>query len=132
MDAEAAARAWSEAWRRGWVTKDPDLVAERYAPGAVFRSHPFREPWVGTEGARTYARRALEGEDEIEAWFGDPVVSGDRAAVEYWATLLEDGERVTIAGASILRFDADGRVIEHRDYWTLDHGTHPPPDGWGR
>ena len=40
--------------------------------------------------------------------------------------------RVTIAGASILRFDADGRVIEHRDYWTLDHGTHPPPDGWGR
>jgi len=98
VDAEAAARAWSESWRLSWIAKEPDLFAEQYAPGAVFRSHPFREPWVGTEGARTYARRALEGEDEIEAWFGDPVLSGDRAAVEYWATLLEDGERVTSAG----------------------------------
>ena len=34
-------------------------MAERYAPGAVFRSHPFREPWVGTEGARAYAGTAL-------------------------------------------------------------------------
>ena len=107
-------------------------MAARYAPNAVFRSHPFREPYLGTVGARTYARTALEGEDEIDAWFGDPVVAGERAAVEYWATLLEDGERVTIAGASILRFDAQGLVVEHRDYWTLEPGTHPPPHGWGR
>jgi hypothetical protein len=132
VDTEAAVRAWIDAWRRGWVDGDPDLVAERYAPEAVLRSHPFREPYLGTDGARDYARAALEGEEDVTTWFGEPVVTDDRAAVEYWATLLEEGEPVTIAGTSMLRFGADGRVVEHRDYWSIEPGGRGPPEGWGR
>ena len=98
-----------------------------YADDAVYSSHPFRQP----DSARSYAERAFGEEDLVQAWFGDPVVSGDRAAVEYWAVLRAQDE-LTIAGTALLRFDPDGRVRDHRDYWAQVEGRREPPTGWGR
>ena len=64
--------------------------------------------------------------------FGEPVEEGDRAAVEWWATLvLPDGEEQALAGCSVLRFDEQGLVVEARDYWHLEPGRREPPAGWG-
>jgi hypothetical protein len=99
-------------------------IAGRYAEGAVFRSHPFRE----TEDPRAYVERVLaEEEAEPEIWFGEPIVSGDRAAVEYWAILRVEGKEQTLAGTTLLRFDADGLVVEHRDYWAIEEGRRERP-----
>jgi ketosteroid isomerase-like protein len=130
VDVEAAARAWVEAWSRGWPAKDVESIAAVYADDASYRSHPFREPHP--EGARGYASWAFSEQESVEFWFGEPVASGDRAAVEYWAVLVEAGREMTIAGAAFLRFGADGRVEEHRDYWSELPGPRPPPAGWGR
>jgi hypothetical protein len=59
-------------------------------------------------------------------------VEGRRAAVEWWAELIENGVELTLAGTSVLRFDADGLVVEQRDTWNQAEGGHAPPDGWGR
>ena len=129
MDVEAAARAWSEAWTLSWRTLDADALVPVYAPGAVHRSHPFREPGDPIE----YARWALgEEEGEPEVWMGDPVVAGDRAVVEWWAVAIENGKLVSLAGASVLRFDEDGRVVEQSDYWGQGDGRRPPWKGWGQ
>ena len=65
--------------------------------------------------------------------FGEPVEAGDRAAVEWWATLvLENGEEQTIAGCSVLRFDDRGLVVEARDYWHVEPGRREPHATWGR
>ena len=129
MDVEAAARAWSEAWTLSWRTLDADALIPVYAPGAVHRSHPFRQPGDPIE----YARRALgEEEGEPEVWMGDPIVAGDRAVVEWWAVAIENGKLVSLAGASVLRFDEEGRVVEQSDYWGQASGRTPPWDGWGR
>jgi hypothetical protein len=62
-----------------------------------------------------------------ECRFGDPVVDGDRAAVEYWAILRRrDGGEATLAGIAVLRFGADGLVVEQRDYWDLAEARRPP------
>ncbi len=53
-----AARAWVDAWEQGWRTHDPKRIAARYADGASFRSHPFREP----EDARAYVEQVLAEE----------------------------------------------------------------------
>ena len=38
----------------------------------------------------TYARWAFaEEEDDLELWWGEPLVAGNRAAVEWWAALTE-------------------------------------------
>jgi len=132
VDAEAAARAWVEAWERGWAAKDAEPIAARYAEGARFLSQPFRDWRHGPEGAREYCEHAFAEEGEVEFWFGEPVAGGNRAAVEYWAILVEDGQLVSLAGTAVLRFTPDGLVEEHRDYWAMREGIAERPDGWGR
>jgi ketosteroid isomerase-like protein len=127
MDTESAARKWIRGWQSAWPARDVDRVAALYADDAVYSSHPFREP----ETARSYVQQAFGEEDLVQAWFGQPVVAGDRAAVEYWA-ILRAAADLTIAGAAFLRFDHDGLVVSHRDYWDQVGGRSEPADGWGR
>jgi hypothetical protein len=129
VDVVAAARAWADAWQRAWRALDPAPLGAVYAEGAVHRSHPFREPGSPLE----YARWAFaEEEGEPEVWFGEPLVAGDRAVVEWWAVVIENGEQVTLAGASVLRFDEDGRAVQQGDYWATAPGRAGPWKGWGR
>jgi hypothetical protein len=127
MTVEGAARRWADAWTSSWRAKDPNLLRPVYAEDAVFRSHPFRDPQPPLE----YARWAYSEEaGEPEVWFGDPVVDRDRAAVEWWAVVTENGELVSLAGTSILQFGDDGRVVEQHDYWNNTPGRKPPWAGW--
>jgi hypothetical protein len=123
MDAATAARAYVEGWTKGWQESDPDAIGALYAEGAVYRSHPFRQP---EKSARDYALRAFADEELVECRFGEPVIGGDRAAVEYWALLSADGEIETLAGIAVLRFGEDGRVVEQRDYWSMQPGRVEP------
>ena len=68
----------------------------------------------------------------MQAWFGEPVSAGSRAAVEYWAILSSHGKEVTLVGTTVLRFTSDGLVQEHREYWSLEDGGRSPHEGWGR
>jgi hypothetical protein len=122
MDAEAPARAWIERWTSGWQNADAETIGALYAPDAVFRSHPFREP---ERSAREYALRAFSDETLVECRFGEPVVDGDRAGVEYWAILVADDAEETLAGIALIRFGPDGRVVEQRDYWSMEPGRRP-------
>jgi ketosteroid isomerase-like protein len=126
VEPDEAARAWVAAWERGWAAHDPDVIAARYVEGCVFVSHPFREPLRGPEGARGYAQEAFAEERSSRASFGEPIVGPDgRAAVEYRATITApDGEKATLAGVSVLRFDEAGLVTEHHDYWAIHGSTH--------
>jgi hypothetical protein len=127
VNAEAAARAWIDAWDRAWRAKDVAPLAAVYTDDVVFRSHPFRDPQPPLE----YARGAFEEEgEELELWWGEPLVSGDRGAVEYWAVLTENDELVTIAGIATLRFGPDGRVAEQHDYWASTPGRKTPWESW--
>src|ERR1700675_4263338 len=119
----------AEASERAWRAGDGEAAASLYAEDCVFRSHPFRE----LEGARAYMRRVIPEAEAPEVWFGEPVEDADRAAVEYWALLVEpDGAESTIAGLHRMRFGADGLVAEARDYWHLEAGHRSPPPEWGR
>src|SRR5918911_4525333 len=125
----SAARRWAEAYERAWRGGDGDAAAALYAEDCVFRSHPFRE----LEDARAYMQRVIPEPEAPEAWFGEPIEDGDRAAIEYWALFVEPGgAESTIAGCHVVRFGDDGRVAEARDYWHLEAGHRRPPPGGGR
>ena len=132
MDVDAAARAWAAGWERAWWARDADAVAALYAEDCVFRSHPFRNPHLGRAGARDYASWAFAEEESVrDVRFGTPIANGDRAAVEYWAVVVEDGAPVTIAGIAVIRFDAAGLVAEQHDYWAQEPSARTPWEGWG-
>jgi hypothetical protein len=129
MDVEEAAQRWAATWERAWPARDADAIASLYAEGATYRSHPMRAPEPGS--ALGYTSREFALEDRIECRFGSPIAAGDRAAVEWWASWVEDGREVTLAGTTVLRFGGDGRVVEHVDYWTERDGRVEPYATWG-
>ena len=112
METRAAARRWAEVWERGWREQDAAAIASLYAPAAYWSQHPFRAP------DPNYLERVFAEEESAECEFTDPLVEGDRAAVEWSArTRLRDGGTEHLVGVALLRFDADGLVVEHRDIW---------------
>jgi hypothetical protein len=123
------ARRWAEGYERAWLADEPDAAGALYARDCVFRSAPFRD----AEDPLEYARRVYPEAKAVDVHFGEPVEERDRAAVEWWATLVTPGgEEQTLAGCSMLRFGEDGLVVESRDYWHLEPGSRTPPAGWGR
>lgn len=130
MTTEEAARRWAETWARAWPAKDVEAIAALYADAALYRALAFREPDRGLDGVRRYLSENFGAESELECWFGEPIVAGGRAAVEWWGTWVEGGRRLSMAGTTVLRFDADGLVVDHRDYWNETAGRRPPYDGW--
>ena len=128
MDGSEAAEQWIAAWSAAWPAADPQPLGQVYADEAVFYSHPFRprQDW------RAYAEWAFADQAEAECRFGEAVVRDDRAAVDWWAVITSnDGSIETVAGTSLLRFGADGRVVEQRDAWAGEPGRHELPD-WAR
>lgn len=130
MDVTAAAGRWADVWERAWAAKDVEAIVALYADRAEYRALVHRAPELGPAGVRDYLQRNFAVEHEIECRFGVPIAAGDRAAVEWWASWIEDGGRLTMAGTTVLRFDDDGLVVDHRDYWNQVDRHEPPFDGW--
>jgi ketosteroid isomerase-like protein len=125
--AEAAAR-WVDVWSHAWPAADAEAIAVLYARDAVFYSHPFRP----RQSPRGYVEAVLAEQAEAECRFGTPVVDGDRAAVDWCGVIVaHDGSVETVAGTSLLRFDADGLVVEQRDAWGGEPARRVLPD-WAR
>lgn len=123
--------AWIEAYGRAWETGDDDLMASLFTEDANYRSAPFRAPFRGHDEIRAYARRNAGTQRDKHVRMGRPFVDGSRIAVEWWTTMIEDGEAVTLPGCLLLCFAADGRCSELREYWHVEPGTHEPFAGWG-
>jgi ketosteroid isomerase-like protein len=118
---------WVARYEDAWRSGDAESAAALFTEDCVLRSHPFREP----EDAREYTLRVFADEEEVEPHFGEPVVEGDRAAVEYWAAMKEDALDLTLAGCLVFKLAPDGRCSEMRDLWATAPGRLQPPAGWG-
>jgi hypothetical protein len=101
---------------RPGAAKDVEAIVVLYSDSVRYRALVLREPELGVVGVRADLQRTFGEEDAIECRFGEPVAGGDRAAVEWWSSWTDDGNDLTMAGVTVLRFDADGMVVDHRDY----------------
>jgi hypothetical protein len=130
MNVEAAAARWADTWSRAWPERDVEAILALYAEVAVYRSPAFRTPDQGLAGVRRYLGEQFAAEQNVECWFGRPIVAGDRAAVEWWGAWTEQGQELTYAGVTVLRFDDGGQVLEHRDYDNHVERREPPYADW--
>lgn len=124
-------RAWIRSYGEAWETADEDLIASLFTEGATYRSSPFRDPYRGHAEIRAYWRRGAGGQRETRVRMGTPLVDRDRVAVEWWTTMIDDGQPVTLPGCLLLRFAPDGRCVDLREYWNLERGRRDPFPGWG-
>jgi ketosteroid isomerase-like protein len=122
---------WIEAYGRAWETADEDLITSLFTEDAEYRSSPFREPFRGSDEIRAYWRQGAGRQRRTRVRMGRPYADGSRVAVEWWTTMIDEGETVTLPGCLLLQFAPDGRCTRLHEYWNLQPGTAEPFDGWG-
>jgi predicted SnoaL-like aldol condensation-catalyzing enzyme len=129
-DIRAAAARWARTWADAWEAGNPEPIVALYAPYATVSTQAFREPYRGPDGVRDYVTRVLSEEEDQRVWMSEPIVDGDRASISWWASLREEGADATLAGTSVLRFDAAGLVAEQWDAWNVLDARSEPPTTW--
>jgi ketosteroid isomerase-like protein len=122
---------WIGGYARAWETADDELICALFTQDASYRASPFREPFLGHAEIRSYWRRAAGTQRDTAVRMGEPFVDGDRVAVEWWATMEDGGEQVTLPGCLLLRMAGDGRCADLREYWNVESGRREPFQGWG-
>ncbi len=122
---------WIAGYARAWERGDDQAIEELFSEQATYRSSPFREPARGHDEIRSYWRRATGSQRETRVRTGRPIIEGSRVAVEWWTTMIDEGEEVTLPGCLLLQFEPDGRCSDLREYWHLDRGRLQAYDGWG-
>lgn len=122
---------WIEEYGRAWREQDANAVVALFTEDAEYRSSPFREPHVGSDGIRAYWERATATQEDADVSTGKPIVDGNVVAVEWWTTMRDEGEEITLPGCLLLRFAPDGRCEALREYWNVEPGRHDPHPGWG-
>jgi len=124
---------WVDGYGQAWRDKDPEAAAALFTEDATYRDHPTGEGYRGPDGVRTYWTNITAPQQDPDVRMGTPIVSADnrRAAVEFWARFLNDGQPVSVIGILFLRFADSGLCEELRETWNFEMGDHAPPADWG-
>lgn len=117
MSAEALARL--KAYWEGLTQERVGSLDAVYAPDVHFRD-PFNDV-RGIEELRRIFGHMYETLEEPRFAITETILEGDRAVLvwDFDFRIRAWKPRVTqrIHGLSVVRFGADGRVTDHRDYW---------------
>lgn len=102
-----------------WYTSlAPDTVAQagrHYAADAHFRD-PFNDV-RGLAAIEGIFRHMFENTDQPRFTIRQRMAQGEHAFVTWVFDFGLRGKHYTVEGASHIRFNPDGLVTEHRDYW---------------
>ena len=86
-----------------------------YAPDARFKD-PFNEV-AGTTAIRRIFEHMFATTDAPRFVVTEAIEQGGQAMLGWEFRFALRGRALTVRGVTHLRFDADGRVALHRDYW---------------
>lgn len=129
-DDASKARAAAEGFGLLYGDLSPDNVRARarkvYADNAWFNDTVGTE--VGSESIERYLLKTAEGAESVHAEVQDVAISGAdcyvRWKMEVRAKNLAAGQPIVTEGISQLRFDGDGRIIFHQDFWNPAAGIY--------
>lgn len=110
---------WLDSLRGAWLSDDPESISELFSGDAIYHQGPFGVPHRGRREIADHWTRTLAQQQKQRIWFGSPVVDGDRAAVEWWCTVLDAKTEKprTAAGCVLLKFDESGHCNSLHEYW---------------
>ena len=131
LDQERAT-AFLDSYRRAWESWDVEGFVALFSDKAVYVDHPIEKIAVGREAVADFLRNEEAEQGTASVRMGQPIISGNRVAVEYWVTKTNQGEEATLTGCLIAQLDpADGLCTRIHEYWFDLEGHHTPCAGWG-
>lgn len=83
---------------------------------------------IGIDAIEHYLLRTAQGSQSVRATVEDVAVSGSDCYVRWQMEVrtknLASGQTITTKGMSQLRFDADGKIVFHQDFWNPAAGIY--------
>ena len=116
---EQALTAWLDGYSRAWKTYDPEQIGELFSEDAVYFDNPFDGPVRGREAIVASWLEDPDEEGTYEGRYRPVLVAGDQAVAHGYSRYLDgDGGIVKeFDNLFLLRFDADGRCVEYREWY---------------
>ena len=111
-----------------WNAHDADRVAACYAADAVLYDVGLPDPLRGRAAIRDSVAGYLAAFPDLHVDFGEPIVSGNRAAQEWKVTGTNDGELLgipptgksaTTYGCATAELGEDGLIHRGGNYWNV-------------
>lgn len=103
------------AWYAALTPHTIHRAAEFYAADAQFRD-PFNDV-RGIEAIEAVLRHMFAHSDNPHFIIGERIAQGQQAFVTWTFVCTLRGKEYVVVGGTHLRFNADGLVTLHRDYW---------------
>ncbi len=130
---------WMQGYLQAWETRDANAVVRLFTPRGVYQSIPgvANQTFVGRKAIHKYWVDVTRPQSMIHGIQGQPIVSGDRAAIEIWVTFRDPvynpkgNHMITLLETNVVTFVKSGLASKNVEYWNIVPGVHSPPPGWG-
>jgi ketosteroid isomerase-like protein len=109
VDTEAVA-AWLYGYSQAWGTYDAEQIGALFSADAVYFYDPFHEPVRGREAIVADWIKDRDEPGTYEGSYRPVLVAGDQAVAN--GTVRDEYDNLFL-----LRFDADGRCAEYREWY---------------
>jgi ketosteroid isomerase-like protein len=126
VDTEAVA-AWLDGYSQAWGTYDPEEIGALFSDDAVYFYDPFHEPVRGREAIVADWIKDRDDAGTYEGSYRPVLVAGDQAVARGYSRYFDTNGSVRdeYDNLFLLRFDADGRCAEYREWYM----RKPKPEG---
>jgi hypothetical protein len=126
VDTEAVA-AWLDGYSQAWGTYDPEQIRALFSEDAVYCYNPFDAPLRGREAIVADWIKERDEAGTYEGSYRPVLVAGDEAVARGYSRYFNTNGSVRdeFDNLFLLRFDADGRCAEYREWYM----RKPRPEG---
>lgn len=110
-----------DGFKRGWESRQPDIIVELFSDDADYRADPFAEPLAGSVEIRRHWNEVCASQVHVDFDAERIWVSGSTVLASWHAafTRRTTAERVRARGFMTLELDDRGSVMRFRG-WPLE------------
>ena len=118
-------QGWLDRYVAAWRTNDREAITSLFSEHVLYGYRPWDSDEHTIRGREAVVDSWLEDPDAPASWdasYRPYAVDGDRAVAVGWSRYAASGEvpERTYHNAYLLRFDADGRCAEFREFYMLE------------
>jgi hypothetical protein len=108
---------WGEELITAWNTHEVEPLVAMFAPACRYTDVPYRKTWEGHDGIRELFKVDTEFHPDKRIVRRRGFRDDQHYAYEWTITGTVSGRKVTYSGVSVGALDAQGLIVENRDYW---------------
>ena len=124
---ERAEAAWLDGYSQAWGTYDPSEIGALFSEDAEYHYDPFQQPVRGRDAIVADWLKDRDESGTYEGRYRPVLVAGDQAVARGYSRYFDTNGAVRdeYDNLFLLRFDADGRCAEYREWYM----RKPRPEG---